>query len=284
MVKPRGPGSGTADDKHWFRGVDSQVFDIHLGARLTLSYRNTLYLLAVTVLGCGHGSFEDGFEGPQVLSEAWKVDAHWDCEMRSSGSQSHSGTKSLEIVAPEGARCEIVPRVYSDLESKFRREPFEHSRWYRFSVFVEDLGERRPISDLGDNTIVAQWHSSPDPFFGEKGRGPPLALRILDRTWGITFGWDEEFRSTRRYLARNWHWVGPVEEGRWIDWSFHVIWSYGADGLTQVWKDSELVMDRRGPNVYNDVRGVYLKLGLYHPRSDQQIRIDTVSIADEYSH
>ena len=79
-------------------------------------------------------------------------------------------------------------------------------------------------------------------------------------------------------LDNNWHWAGRVETGRWIDWTIRVVWSYKDDGITEIWRDSELMMQRSGPNTYNDLRGVYLKLGLYHPTDDQIIFLDSVSI------
>ena len=42
----------------------------------------------------------------------------------------------------------------------------------------------------------------------------------------------------------------------------------GEDGRIEIWKDGEVVVDRKGPNVYGTI-GVeytpYLKTGIYHP-------------------
>jgi len=107
-----------------------------------------------------------------------------------------------------------------------------------------------------------------------------LALRIRDGHWGITYGWDEKFLSEADYLASHWQWIGPVMRGEWIDWTFRVRWSYGEDGLTEVWRNGEIVMQRKGPNTYNDFRGVYLKLGLYHPVRHETVYLDRISISD----
>jgi len=248
---------------------------------LSVAYRTTLVVYSLLGTACDPRTFDDGFEDAELQPDIWQLDAHPACLIETSADKVREGNLALRIEAPEGLRCELIPRVYPPLQTKFRREPFGHERWYKFSVFVDDLGTSREPSGLGDNTIVAQWHSSPDPFFRkERGRGPPLALRIFDGTWGITYGWDTKLHSDTKYLASNWHWVGPVKIGRWIDWSFRVVWSYEDDGVTEVWKDSELVMERTGPNLFNDFRGVYLKLGLYHPRSDQTIFLDRVSITN----
>ena len=187
---------------------------------------------------------------------------------------------AVKIEAAVDSRCELIPRLYPPILGKFFREPFDRERWYRFSVFVESLGEAPQYGDLSYNTIVAQWHSSPDPFLRkESGRGPPLALRIYNGTWGFTYGSDANFRSVPdKSRASNWHWVGEVQRGRWTDWTIRVIWSYENSGLTEIWKDAQLVMRRSGPNAFNDLRGVYLKLGLYHPTADQTIYLDNISI------
>ncbi|HEX6996411.1 MAG TPA: polysaccharide lyase [Gammaproteobacteria bacterium] len=248
-------------------------------------------LVAAALLSCGAVAlvvwtstprpFDAGFEDGALVASDWQIDAHPRCALAVSSAQARTGASSLRVEAPKGLRCEVVPRTVPRYLEKLVREPFGQERWYRFSVFVETLGE--PAGEPGaltDNTVVAQWHSSPDPLFaGEKGRGPSLALRIQGGRWGITYGWDSSFASSDA-AAGDWHWAGEVATGRWIDWEFRVRWSYGADGLTEVWRDGEPVFRREGPNTYHDLRGVYLKLGLYHPTDDTVVYFDRVSLTD----
>lgn len=262
-----------------------EFYAVKLGSHLS-NYR----ILAIAIILVGVGFlvkslgppvFTNGFENESIDKRVWQVDADSACRIETSAEQVREGAWALRVQAPEGLRCELVPRIYTAILGKFFREPFATERWYRFSIFVDDLGTSTGDEKLGDNTLVAQWHSSPDYFpKKEAGRGPPLALRIFDGKWAITYGWDARLKSKNGRLANNWHWVGPVETGRWMDWTFRVVWSHGSDGVTDIWRDSELVMSRSGPNTYNDLRGVYLKLGLYHPASDQTIYLDRVSIID----
>lgn len=225
--------------------------------------------------------FADSFEHPSLEANVWQIDAHSECRLSMSGAPVRDGAQSFGIEAPGGRRCELVPRLFPPVVDKFLREPYSKERLYRFSVFVETFDEAQNATDLGENTVVAQWHSSPEPFADqESGRGPPLALRIHNGRWGITFGWDADFLSTRQYIAGNWMWVGPVEGGRWVDWEFRVRWSPRSDGTTEVRRNGELVMQRSGPNTYNDLRGVYLKLGLYHPTVDSKLYLDRVTVTD----
>jgi len=46
---------------------------------------------------------------------------------------------------------------------------------------------------------------------------------------------------------------------------FHVKWSHKSDGILQVWKDGQLIVDKKGPNTYNDQVGPYFKIGVYKP-------------------
>lgn len=59
-----------------------------------------------------------------------------------------------------------------------------------------------------------------------------------------------------------------------------IRWSYGDDGITQIWRDGDLIVDRIGPNTYNDLRGVYLKLGSYHPHAPRTVLFDDISIGN----
>ena len=56
----------------------------------------------------------------------------------------------------------------------------------------------------------------------------------------------------------------------------HVLWSYGEDGVLQIWKDGELLVDRDGPNAFNDAEGPYFKMGIYKGWSNP----DTVGDVD----
>jgi hypothetical protein len=47
--------------------------------------------------------------------------------------------------------------------------------------------------------------------------------------------------------------------------------------MLEVWQNGETVIDRRGPNAYNDKRGPYFKMGLYKGWRDPQRPSDAVS-------
>ena len=52
-----------------------------------------------------------------------------------------------------------------------------------------------------------------------------------------------------------------------MSWVIHAKWSPGKNGLVRIWKDEDLVLDQKGPNVYGTIGKEYtpyLKTGLYH--------------------
>ena len=45
---------------------------------------------------------------------------------------------------------------------------------------------------------------------------------------------------------------------------FRIKWSYKSDGILQVWKNGNLVVDQQNkPNCFNDAKMPYFKMGIY---------------------
>lgn len=136
---------------------------------------------------------------------------------------------------------------------------------YAFSIFIPPDWE-----EDATGTIVAQWHSVPDRWLGEGFLPSPLQLVVARGRWELSSAWDD--RAVVRLMSLRGaprHHDYPLslqlEKGRWVDWSFHVRWSDHAPGSLQVRKDGVLVLDRTGPNTYDDAIGPYFKFGLYAP-------------------
>ena len=242
-----------------------------ISARILIATLCQLLLL----VGASAEEFHDDFSSGTIDLERWQIDAKGDCTI--DVADEPDGNPAARFQAANGARCEIVPRVFSGFFGDLKREPFGTDRWYTFRVFLSE-----PWQKSTKNEVIAQWHSTRDKILGDtRGRGPPLALRVIDGHFRISFGWDKDFRSKGRSLARYTLWYGPVITGRWVEWTVHARWSYEDDGIMQIWRDGELIADRNGPNTYNDLRGVYLKLGSYHPPEPRSILIDDVRIGSE---
>ncbi|WP_052055415.1 heparin lyase I family protein [Myxosarcina sp. GI1] len=148
--------------------------------------------------------------------------------------------------------------------------PYNSEITYHFSIFLPESYVADPASE-----IVAQWHALPDFSLGETwaGTGPVLSLLTEDGQWKVGQKWDSrqiirEKGQRGRLEAEGSasHNLGDYQTGVWTDWTFHVKWSYEADGLFEVWQNDNLVIRETGPNAYNDALGPYLKVGLYNKK------------------
>jgi len=140
--------------------------------------------------------------------------------------------------------------------------------WYGFSIFLPEPFE---VNSAWES--VANWHGRPDFDIGEDfhGQGAPLTLYTAhpqtDPGWTLNIRWDSKPNSTPGGVpdieGSNYYGFGPYETGVWTDWVFHVKWSYESDGFLQIWKNHVKVLNRNGPNCYNDEYGPYFKMGVY---------------------
>jgi hypothetical protein len=148
--------------------------------------------------------------------------------------------------------------------------------WYGFSIFLPQDYQPDRIWE-----IVAQWHGVPDFDVGENWRNPVMALSTTNGRWDWVSRWDAK-RNTfaggkRKYGGTQKYDLGAYQRGIWTDWVIHVKWSYGSDGILEVWKNGEKVIDQNGPNAFNDQRGPFFKMGLYKGWRDPNRPSDAVS-------
>lgn len=153
----------------------------------------------------------------------------------------------------KGKRAELKRYGVSRIGSEY---------WYGFSIYLPN--------DWVEDTeaeIVTQWHDNPDFWFGEKSKRPPLSLSISGKSWAISNVWDPNLvTKTSKNIGKQMLWSENFERGVWTDWVFHVKWSYKSDGIIEVWKDGVRIVNKHGPNTYNDFRGPFLKIGSYKYR------------------
>jgi hypothetical protein len=156
-------------------------------------------------------------------------------------------------IVNNGLRSEITRQGAGSV----REDP---DRWFAFSLlFPADWEVDRMSQD-----VVVQWHQSPDRELGEAWRSPPLALCVLGDRMHLEARWDAravtpaEGPQGKAVVG-----LGPLVRGRWVDWVVHVRWSFGPDGLVEVWRDGVSMASRRGPVGYDDRRQTYFKTGIY---------------------
>ena len=185
---------------------------------------------------------------PTLLRGAWR-DQYRKCVQSPVRAGKYSLKITLDLYESEKThRTEI--RFDDPKEFKIGEE-----YWLGESIFLPaDWG----VSDT--NEIVTQFHA-----WNSRGLGPPFSLKVSGNDWKIQNKWDPTYESRKpspTLQAKTWN-LGPVARGKWTDWVFHIKLSYQADGVLEVWKNGELVVQRKGPNTYNAEYGPYLKFGIY---------------------
>lgn len=135
--------------------------------------------------------------------------------------------------------------------------------WYGFSIYLPDGYASDPVWE-----VVAQWHDTPDE--GENWRNPILAVWTDNGSWSVSNLWDDKAitpideNGNFVYGGKSNYKLGAYDTGKWTDWVFRVKWSYKSDGILQVWKNGQLVIDQQSkPNCFNDVTMPYFKMGIY---------------------
>lgn len=173
-------------------------------------------------------------------------------------------------IANNKIRSELVPSVNRD-EFEFGTDYF-----YQFRMYLPPEWE---IDDVSD--VVAQWHGRPDRDLGEPYRRPPLSFSVDGDVFELITRSDSaqvtDRSSPDETFTELTAWTAPIERGRWIDWGFHIRWSYDGDGIIRIWKDGQHIHTHRGANAYNDRTPPYFKLGIYKwiwTRNPERSRVD----------
>lgn len=216
---------------------------------------------------CNTESFEIEVGGPTVILsfEDQKSLSEWGIEAPSPSSITlsneyarygrYSGKFELNITDVDVAgskRCEMKQKG----ETKF-------DRWFKFSQLFPASFSSDPAED-----VVGQWHDIPDIEFGETWRVPPIGLTIKNDSFFFHIKWASTLNNSTAtggthvdgQVDLN---LGKVEKEKWVNWVFHIVFSYRSDGVVEVWKNGVKVIDRKGPNSYNDKQAPYFKFGIY---------------------
>jgi hypothetical protein len=129
--------------------------------------------------------------------------------------------------------------------------------WYGFSIYLPDSY----VPDHVAWEMVAQWHGIPDA--GDRHGNPPLSLSTSGGVWKLHNKWSSpRIQNSSNIQSRSFQ-FGPYARGRWTDWVFRIKWSYGPEGILEVWQNGKKVVSAKGPNTYNDARMPSFKMGIY---------------------
>ncbi len=162
------------------------------------------------------------------------------------------GRKAVQFVV------ERQPNVFRSEIALPHEEGFQE-RWYAARILIPHDWK---IDETRGGDILMQWHAIPGNW---RATFPNLAISVDRDRWKIqqSFG-SAQTKPTRTTLRLD----EAIRPGEWTSWVVHAKWSPGSEGKLRIWKDSKLIIEREGPNVYGTI-GVeytpYLKTGIYHP-------------------
>jgi len=192
------------------------------------------------------------------------------------------------------ARFELSKADVTDFKNFVRSElrlnsEKDKERWYGFCNYL-------PIDFIADPLAekIAQWHEVPDWDLGEGWRSPPISLGIINDRFYVQVLWAAAAVNTNRTKdGEKTIDLGYAEKNKWIDWVFHIKFSYRNDGIIEIWKNGLKVLSYTGPNSYNDENYPYFKIGLYKwgwdgwasysPEDKRVIFFDEVKIGDRHA-
>lgn len=199
--------------------------------------------------------FQDDLESGEYNSR-WKEQSPTDTAITVVAAPGDEAGKSLRFeLHNDDPHVSHGPRA----ELALPREPANAERWYAFRHFIP-----ADWAWDGRSDIIAQWHAVPDWDKGENYRMPPLHIQTNKGKLKVITYWDAK-EVTQEPEGPLELWSEDLQTGQWIDWVFHVQWSHQEDGLVQVWRNGENIINYQGPNTYNDEHGVYFKGGIYKP-------------------
>lgn len=275
--EPLGAAPEAAPDRSWWRRwarrlILPAIVGLGLLAGLDAVVVNKFNLDAVSfatdTFGWSDTRFEGSFESGKVHCrwcnpDGWVVQNrvdHPDSMVVGRDFPQRDGEYSLGIRAERDWPWNLKPRIeISSHDHTFFEKNTEY--WIAWSIYLPDDGSYEFDSQMPE--VLLQVHGDNDGC-DEGGMGPPHALRPLNGRWRWDVRWDPERCMSSTPLGREVIDMGPQELGRWTDFVARFVFSHGDDGVTQVWRDGELLVDRVDmPNHYNNAKGPYVKLGFY---------------------
>ncbi|MGN6436884.1 MAG: polysaccharide lyase [Agriterribacter sp.] len=216
-----------------------------------------LFLLPIICFSQPKLFVRDGFEASNWLN-------HWDAAELNSLSKAERSDSTTQT-GRYSLRFEINKSGTSNVRSEIRTKVFPTmymDLWTEFSLYIPNDFAR----DSVDETFM-QYHEYPDFNLGEDYRSPPISLRIRKDSFICVILSAASAVNTNLTLDSNRTFnLGKVQKGAWMTWRIYTKFRYTNTGITKVWRNDTLVLDKTNyANYYNDQKGPYLKFGIYKP-------------------
>lgn len=132
----------------------------------------------------------------------------------------------------------------------------DRHRWYGLSLYLPSQNWQTD----SEWDIITQFNSQKDA--GEVTLSPPISLVVVNGRMILKVNWATARLHTKADGEKKFD-LGPVEKDKWLDFVYHINFSYKSDGILEVWKNGSKVVDYSGPNSYNDAVVPWFKSGIY---------------------
>lgn len=134
--------------------------------------------------------------------------------------------------------------------------------WWAFSVlFPDDYSFPAP----GQGGVIVDFHHNAD------GGLPNLGLEVRGESGMRISGYGGPTINGGQYrtqIADPWGATNNVTHNVWYDFVFHMKWSSGGDGVSDIWLNGKKVQSYSGATLYSGI-SCYLKLADYHDPTGQ---------------
>jgi hypothetical protein len=184
--------------------------------------------------------YHENCDGSTIFSTYVSKQTSTSYGITASTEQFYNGTKSarfeLRDTDPEvqsGTRAEISFPNATNL-----------NRWYSYALYIPSAEYQYDAND----EVITQWHQggSATPALCLRTKADHIYLRIMGNIWID---------------------LGAIDKDHWHAYVMHVKHSSGSDGLIEIWRDGQLIVNRSGQNMYDISTGTYhapnWKLGVY---------------------
>lgn len=236
-----------------------------------------LLLIAFQINGKSYEVFSFDFENTKTILKYPSKPMRYFTNHKNNSIISSDGNTTMHISNdPDKSRNSnkvlTVPLNYDDpisyrTEIKIESFPeFKKNIVYEisFEIYIPQIWQWDELSDM-----IMQLHAVPDKF--EFNRNPPLGLEIINNKFKFIIYSDKNKRTitnifTKKHQYSNTpreYFIGDVTKERWHGFTIQFKNSYEDDGYVNIYLDRKLVLQDKGPNCFNDEKGLYLKLGNY---------------------
>jgi hypothetical protein len=221
---------------------------------------------AITETTIGNLLYHENADGSTLFSTLVSKQTSTSYGITASTTSFYNGIKSARFelrdtdpIVKNGTRAEISFPDATNL-----------NRWYAFALFAPSAQFKTDT----DDDVISQWHQG-------GGATPALCLRV---------------KSDRIYVRVLGTWIdlGVFEKDVWRAYVMHVKHSAGSDGLIEIWRNGQKILNRSGANMYavtGDYHNPNWKLGIY--KSDwnsgttqttvRVLHFDDIKLGNEYA-